>query len=152
MQWLAAPWRVWSRFVLGVCVGFAGRRQPVRLLALVVAAGVVIAVVQAVQRGDRVTAAALCVLTVCVIAVPVLEAAVARRGEWAADGFAAAAGAGYELACALVTLHGQGGHQRPSLLDRVLARHPEPDERIAALLTPPGISRPGAGQVLAARA
>ncbi len=152
VQWLAAPWRVWSHFILGVCVGFAGRRQPARLLALVVAAGVVIAVVQAVQRGDWVTAVALSVLTVCVIAVPVLEAAVARRGEWAADWFAAAAGVGYELACALMTLHGQGGHRRPSLVDRVLARHPEPDARIAALLIPAGISRAVARPVLAARA
>lgn len=137
VQWLAAPWRIWSRFVLGVCVGFAGRRQPARLLALVVAAGVVIAVVQAVQRGDVVTAAVLCVVTSCLLAVPVLEAALSRRGEWAADRFAAQAGAGYELARALETLHGQGGvHRRPTLVDRVLARHPEPDERITALLMP----------------
>lgn len=135
VQWLAVPWRVWSRFVVGVCVAIAGRRQHPRLLALVIASAVVIAVMQAGQRGDWGTAAVLCVLAACVITVPLLDAAVARRGEWAADRFAAAAGAGYELACALTVLNGGGGHSRQPLLDRLLDKHPDPAERITALLT-----------------
>lgn len=136
MQWLAAPWRVSSRFVGGVCVTIAGHRQPPRLLALVVVASVVIAVVQARGRDDWVTVAALCALAACAVGLPMLDAALARRAEWAADRFAAAVGAGYELTCALTTLDGRGGHRRPRLLDRVLAKHPDPAERIAALLSP----------------
>jgi STE24 endopeptidase len=152
VQWLAAPWRVWSRFVVGVCVAIAGRRQPPGLLALVVAAAVLVAVVQAVQRADWVTASALCVLTACAVTVPLVDAAVSRRGEWAADRFAVSAGAGYQLACALTALYDGGGHHRMRLLDRLLARHPEADERIAALLAPQLPNNPARLAELAARA
>lgn len=133
VQWLAAPWRVSSRFVVGVCVAIAGRRQPPRLLALVVVAAVVVAVVQAAQRGDWGTASALCILIGCVVGVPLLDAAVERQGEWAADRFATDSGAGYELACALTVLNRAGAHRSTRMLDRLLEKHPDPGKRIAAL-------------------
>ena len=52
-QWLALPWRVASRFVLGLCYGMAGgRRQWRGLLVLVTLATVTVAVVQAIQQGS----------------------------------------------------------------------------------------------------
>ena len=48
--------RVAARLVIGVGLATVGRRQPMRLLGLVVVAGVVVATVQAVQRGQIATA------------------------------------------------------------------------------------------------
>jgi hypothetical protein len=49
--WLAAPWRLAALLVLGIAAAFGGRRQPLQLLAPVVAAGVGIAIAQAAARG-----------------------------------------------------------------------------------------------------
>lgn len=66
--------------------------------------------------------------------MPLLEATVSRRAEWAADRLAADAGAGYDLACALIVFGNAGTHRRERLLYGLLNMHPESAERIAALL------------------
>lgn len=132
VRWLVAPWRLWSRFVAAVCVAVVGRRLPTQLCALVVVAAVGVAVAQAAQRGDWATAVTLCSVVVCLVAVPLLDAWVARRAEWAADRFAAAAGVGHDLARALTVLTVEPV-SRAGWPTRLLARHPDRHGRIVAL-------------------
>jgi len=130
--WLAAPWRFATRLVIGIGLATVGRRQPPRLLALVVLAGVVVAVVQAVQQRQWTVAAVLIAVAVCAVACPMLDAVVSRRSEYAADQYAADVGVGPRLAAALQVLAG-GRRRRSTLVVRVLSRHPEVAQRIAVL-------------------
>ena len=91
-MWLALPWRFASRLVIGIGLATVGRRQPLRLLALVVLAGVVVAVVQAVQQRHWAVAVVLSAVAVCAVVCPLADAAVSRRSEYAADRYAAALG------------------------------------------------------------
>lgn len=88
-MWLAAPWRFASRLVIGIGLATVGRRQPLRLLAVVVLAGVVVAVVQALQQRQWAVAAVLSAVAVCAVVCPLVDAAVSRRSEYAADRYAA---------------------------------------------------------------
>ena len=130
-QWLAAPWRLAVRAILGVTFGFVGRRQPPRLLAGVVVATVVVAVVQAEQQHNWPVVIVLGSLAVLGVLAPLANAAVSRRGERAADRFAVNAGAGHELACALTAMRSHG--RQTGFVRQLLARHPDEDERIEAL-------------------
>jgi STE24 endopeptidase len=130
--WLAAPWRLASRLVIGIGLATVGRRQPLRLLAVVVLAGVVVAVVQAVQQRQWAVAVVLSAVAVCAIVCPLVDAAVSRRSEYAADRYALAVGLGPQLAAALQVLSG-GQRRRAGSGARLLLRHPEVGRRIAAL-------------------
>ncbi len=133
-MWLALPWRFASRLVIGIGLATVGRRQPLRLLALVVLAGVVIAVVQAVQQRHWAVAVVLSAVAVCAVVCPLVDAAVSRRSEYAADRYAATAGLGEQLAAALHVLDGgRRRRRRAGLLARLLSRHPEVGRRIEAL-------------------
>ena len=110
-------------------------RQPRRLLAAVVLAGVVVAVVQAVQQRQWTVALVLGGVALAAVVCPLLDAAVSRRGEFTADRYAAAAGLGPELAAALQTLDRRGSRRR-GWTARALAHHPDLDRRVAALLQP----------------
>lgn len=131
-MWLALPWRFASRLVIGIGLATVGRRQPPRLLAVVVVAGVVIAVVQAVQQRQWAVAAVLTAVAVCAVVCPLLDAAVSRRSEYAADRYTAGAGLGPQLAAALQVLHG-GQRRRPGVVARLVSRHPSVARRIAVL-------------------
>ena len=131
-MWLALPWRFASRLVIGIGLATVGRRQPLRLLAVVVLAGVVVAVVQAVQQDQWAVAAVLSAAAVCAVVCPLLDAAVSRRSEYAADRYAAGVGLGPQLAAALQVLDG-GQRRRPRLVARLLSRHPSVARRIAVL-------------------
>jgi Zn-dependent protease with chaperone function len=130
--WLALPWRLASRLVIGIGLATVGRRQPLRLLAIVVVAGIVIAVVQAVQQQQWAVAAVLSAVAVCAVACPLVDAAVSRRSEYAADRYAAGVGLGPQLAAALQVLDG-GQRRRPGVVARLLNRHPSVTRRIAVL-------------------
>lgn len=130
-MWLAAPWRVASRVVVQLSLALAGR-QPRRLLAGVVALGVVVAVVQAVQQGDWIVAFVIGGAALAAVLCPLLEAAVSRRSEYAADQYAIASGLGPQLAAALQTLDG-GTVRRTGWTARAMRRHPPTERRIAAL-------------------
>jgi Zn-dependent protease with chaperone function len=131
-MWLALPWRFASRLVIGIGLATVGRRQPLRLLAVVVVTGVVIAVVQAVQQRQWAVAAVLSAVAVCTVVCPLVDAAVSRRSEYAADRYASGAGLGPQLAAALRVL--EGGHRRrPGMVARLLSRHPSVARRIAVL-------------------
>ena len=131
-MWLAAPWRFASRLVIGIGLATVGRRQPLRLLALVVLAGVVVAVVQAVQQQQWAVAVVLSAVAVCAVVCPLVDAAVSRRSEYAADRYAAGVGLGPQLAAALQVLDGRQ-RRRPGLVAGLLNRHPSVARRIAVL-------------------
>jgi STE24 endopeptidase len=131
-MWLALPWRFASRLMIGIGHATVGRRQPRRLLAAVVAAGVVVAVVQAVQQRHWAVAAVLSAVAVCTLVCPLVDAAVSRRSEYAADRYAAGVGVGPQLAAALQVLDGEP-RRRPGMVARLLSRHPTVARRIAVL-------------------
>jgi STE24 endopeptidase len=131
-MWLALPWRFASRLVIGIGMATVGRRQPLRLLAVVVLAGVVVAVVHAVQQRQWAVAVVLSAVTFCSVVCPLADAAVSRRSEYAADRYAAGAGLGPQLAAALQVLAGRQ-RRRPGLVARLLSRHPSVARRIAVL-------------------
>jgi STE24 endopeptidase len=132
-QWLALPWRVVSRFVLGVCFALSGaRHQPRVLLALVTVLVVTVAIVQAVQQGQYAVVTVLGGLAVCAVVCPLADAAIARRAEFAADRFAAEHGVGPQLAAAMERLEGDGADQM-RWTARLLSCHPSVDRRIDAL-------------------
>jgi STE24 endopeptidase len=130
--WLAAPWRLASRLVLGLGLAISGR-QPRRLLVVVAIATVVVAVVQSLHRHQLVDAGVIVAVAVCGVMCPLAEAALSRRDELAADWFATRAGYGAELASALHRLGGGDQHRRRSRLDRALARHPSIEHRLDEL-------------------
>jgi STE24 endopeptidase len=130
--WLAAPWRLAERFILGFA-GAAGGRQPRMLLSLVVTAALGVAIVQAVQQGQVAVVVVLGALVVFGVACPLAEAALSRRDEFAADRYAAAAGYGLALASALRRFDNGSEHRRRGLLERALLRHPSIEQRLDAL-------------------
>ena len=130
--WLAAPWRLAERFILGFTGAVAGR-QPRGLLALVVAAAFGIAVVQAVQQDQLAVAVVLTALAVFGVVCPLADAALSRREEFAADRYAATAGYGLALASALRRFDDGSAHRRGELVERSLARHPSIEQRLDAL-------------------
>ncbi len=132
-MWLATPWRVASRLLIGLGLATVGRRQPMRLLAAVTATVVVIAVVQAAQHHDWKVAIVLSVVASCAVVCPLADAALSRRSEYAADRFAAEQGAGAQLAAALLALDGRRQARR-SWTVRALSGHPSTDRRVDALL------------------
>jgi STE24 endopeptidase len=131
-MWLALPWRFASRLVIGIGLATVGRRQPLRLLALVVLAGVVVAVVQAVQQRHWAVAVVLSAVAVCTVVCPLADAAVSRRSEYAADRYVAAVGLGPELAAALQVLNGRR-HLHSGGITRLFSRHPDTYRRVGAL-------------------
>ena len=135
--WLALPWRFASRLVIGIGLATVGRRQPLRLLAVVAGAGVVIALGQAVQQRQWAVAVVLSAVAVCAVVCPLADAAVSHRSEYAADRYAADVGVGPQLAGALQVLAGRQP-RRVGLVARLLSRHPQVSRRIEALGGVPG--------------
>jgi STE24 endopeptidase len=127
--WLAAPWRLATRLLVGIASAFT-RPQPSR--ALVIFAGIAVATEQAVQTKQWGVALVLTGVTLAAILCPVADAALSRRSEYAADRYAEGAGVGPELASALQIL-GSGHGPRPNGASRLLARHPTTLRRIAEL-------------------
>jgi STE24 endopeptidase len=137
-MWLAAPWRRAAGFTLGFCMGLVGRRQSLKLTAVLATGVLVTAVVQAMQRSDWVTAAVLAALPIFGFGAPLADAALSRASERAADRYTVAMGMGPALAGALrhvggMTADGGGLH-------RAFNRHPPLEDRLvelAAAGTPP---------------
>jgi STE24 endopeptidase len=85
-----------------------------------------------VQQRQWAVAAVLCAAAVGAVVCPLLDAAVSRRSEYAADRYAAEVGLGPQLAATLQVLDG-GQRPRPRLVGRLLKRHPSAAWRIAVL-------------------
>ncbi len=130
-MWLATPWRVASRLVIGIGLATVGRRQPRRLLGLVVVAAVVIAAVQSAQQGQLAAALVLATVAICAVVCPLVDAWVSRRSEYAADRFAVACGVGPQLVDALNRM--DNGARRQSWTQRALNRHPSLERRADAM-------------------
>lgn len=130
--WLALPWRFASRLVIGLGLARVGRREPPRLFGVVVVAAVVVAIVQAVQRGQVAVAVVLATVAACGVGCPLADAWVSRRSEYAADRFAVAAGAGAQLVAALRQLD-RRNVRRPGWTQRELTRHPSVEQRAEAM-------------------
>lgn len=130
--WLAALWRLAARLLIGLTLASCGR-QPRRLLAAVVSAGVVVAVAQAVSQQSWLVAGVLGGVALLAVLCPLADAALARRAELAADRFAANHGLALPLAGALRTLDGDH-HAVRSWFRRLFTSHPAVDRRIDALL------------------
>jgi STE24 endopeptidase len=142
-SWLAAPWRLVRRMLVGVALPFA-RRQPTRGLAAVIVTGVAVAIVQAAQAKQWSVALVLAGVTVAAVLCPLTDAALSRHSEFAADRYANNAGAGLALASALQILD-SGPARRPGLASRLLTRHPTTPRRIAALSRTSSESRRASG-------
>jgi STE24 endopeptidase len=130
--WLALPWRFASRLVIGIALATVGRRQPMRLLGVVAAATVVVAVVQAIQQRQFAVALVLGTVAVSAVVCPLADAGVSRRSEYAADRFTAGVGAGSQLADALRQMD-RGAGPRQGWTQRALNRHPSVERRVAAI-------------------
>lgn len=130
-MWLGAPWRRTAGFTLGFCLGLVGRRQSLKLTAVVAAGVLVTAVVQSLQRSDWVSAAVLAALPIFGLGAPLADAALSRASERAADRYTVAVGMGPALAGALRhvgSLTADGGGLR-----RVYDRHPPLEDRLVEL-------------------
>jgi STE24 endopeptidase len=131
--WLAWPWRRTARLMTGVAMALTGaRRQPRVLLAVVAAAEVIVAVAQAVAQHQWLVAFLIGGIATAAVGCPLVDAAVSRRSEYAADRFAAQHGAGQHLADALRALD-RGTSGRHSPMAGFLASHPSTRRRIEAL-------------------
>lgn len=129
--WLATPWRVAARLLIGATRALGGR-QPRTLVVLALTAGVVVAATQAASQQNWVVAGLLAGIAALTVGCPLADAAASRRAELAADRFAAAHGLALPLAAALRTL--DGGHHAIAGWSRLLSSHPAVDQRIQALL------------------
>ena len=123
-----------ARLMTGVAMTITGaRHQPRLLLALVVVAEVIVAVAQAATQHQWLVALRIGGIATTAVGCPLVDAAVSRRSEYAADRFAAQQGVGPHLADALRALDG-GASSRRSPMARFLASHPSTSRRIEALI------------------
>lgn len=132
--WLELPWRVVCRGTRWIAQRVIGRQPTIGL----VAAGGVAVVVAGLQlaRRDAWSAVAMLTLFVCSAALaPVVDAALSRADELAADRLAAAAGYGADLARVLGQLRRTGGAR--GLGQAVWARHPSVRKRVTRLTAVP---------------
>jgi STE24 endopeptidase len=131
--WLAAPWRLTVRLMTGIAMTLTGaRRQPRLLLAVVAVAEVIVAVAQAAMQQQWLVAFLIGGITTAAVLCPLIDTAVSRRSEYAADRFAAQQGVGPDLADALRVLDRGASHRR-SPMARLLASHPSTSRRLKAL-------------------
>jgi len=135
--WLAAPGRLAFRLVLGIAgtLGGGGRRLGMAVPVLF-AVGGTITMIQAIQQRQWLAAAMLLGVAAALIVTPLIDGAVSRASEHAADRYAADAGFGAELAAALRLLGSPMPARRSLRL--LLDRHPSVDSRLRRLATPSG--------------
>jgi STE24 endopeptidase len=131
VSFLAAPWRVAASLLTGLASILAGR-QPRRGVAIVVVAGLAVAVTRALLHGQWLVGGVLAFLGLAAVLCPLADAAVSRRSEFAADRFAADHGLALDLAAALSAIDDAQGS--PGWPERLLASHPTTSRRIHALL------------------
>jgi STE24 endopeptidase len=132
LTWLTAPWRATSSVLAGLASTLAGR-HPRQGLSIVVLAGLAVAVIRALQQGRWMAGGVLVVVGLNAVLVPLANAAISRRSEYAADRFAADHGFAIELAAALRVL--DDGKRAPRGWSRRLSTHPTVEQRIRALQT-----------------
>lgn len=132
--WLAAPGRLAFRVVLGTAVALSGGRRQLGIVTpMLMAVGAAMTMVQLVQHRQWVAATMLVGVVAAFVVTPLVDGAVSRASEYAADRYAADSGLGIELAAALRRLHGPVPARRGArgLLDR----HPSLESRLRRLAT-----------------
>jgi Zn-dependent protease with chaperone function len=128
IAWFAMPWRLAYR--AGGRIAPLAARQPRGLLALVVLTAFIIAIDNAVRRGEWSSAAVLAALALCPVISPIADAAISRASEHQADRYAAQIGYNKALTLALRTPQ----VAEPSQLRHPLLRHhPGMDRRLRRL-------------------
>jgi STE24 endopeptidase len=132
VAWLTAPWRVAMSLMAGLASILSGRQLWLGL-AIVVTAGLAVAVARALDQGQWMVGGVQAFVGLAAVLCPFLDAALSRRAELAADRFAADHGLALQLAAALSALD-DGRCAASGWLRRLLASHPTPDRRISALL------------------
>jgi Zn-dependent protease with chaperone function len=93
-----------------------------------------IALLRAVQHGQWTAALMLAGVATTVLATPLLDAAISRAAERAADYYAAEVGAGPDLAAALLAISGSPRPRR-GWDSWLLASHPSVASRVDMLTT-----------------
>jgi len=132
LGWLAAPGRLAFRLVVSLACVLSGRRWLGRGSGLLLLVGGGIALLRAVQHSQWTAALMLAGVAIALLATPLLDAALSRATEWAADRYAAEVGVGSDLAAALLAINDS---RRPwrgwgrGLLDS----HPNLASRVQAL-------------------
>lgn len=132
IEWLAAPGRLAFRLVVSLACLLSGRRQLGWGNGLLLLIGGGIALQRAVQHGQWTAALMLAGAAIATIATPLLDAALSRAPERAADRYAADVGAGSNLARCLLVIGGSQSARRGwtwGLLDS----HPSLEDRVDAL-------------------
>ena len=132
MCWYAGPGRLAFRLVVALAVLASGGRRPGRVTWLVVAVGGAVAIVQTAQQRQWLSVAILSAVAFALVVTPLLDGLVSRASEHAADRYAAAVGAGPELARALQLIAEPSGRRRV-VATRLLDRHPSVAGRLTRL-------------------
>lgn len=109
-SWYAAPGRAAFRLVLTL----AGARRVGAATAVVAAVAGAVATAQAIQQEQWMSVAILATLGVSLFVTPLLDGAISRASEYAADRYAAGVGAGPDLGRALTVLGGGHGFRTAS--------------------------------------
>jgi len=130
--WLAAPGRAAFRLVAQVSVALCGGRRPGALEALLGLVAGCMAAVQLVRQGQWLGLVMLAGLAFTLVGTPLVDGAVSRASEYAADTYASEVGVGPDLARALVSMQGQSTSRR-TVRGRLLDRHPPVASRVARL-------------------
>lgn len=132
LAWLTAPWRATASVLAGLANIMASRR-PRQGLSIVVLGGMAAAAFRALQQGRWMAGGVLVLVGLTAVLVPLANAAISRRSEYAADRFAADHGLAIELAAALRVL--DDDKRAPRGWSRLLSTHPTAEQRIRALQT-----------------
>jgi STE24 endopeptidase len=131
--WLTAPWRTAAWFTLGLVPGLVGRRHPMQLVAATMAFVLGLTIAQGVHHGAWMTVAIIGGVPTLGVMVPLIDAAISRASERAADQYAADAGIGDGLVEALRAMNSRSPCRLPWPA-RLLALHPPIERRIAVLV------------------
>jgi len=143
LTWLTAPWRATACVLAGLASILSGR-YPRQGLSIVVLAGLAVAGFRALQQEKWMPGGVLVVVGLTAVFVPLANAAISRRSEYAADRFATHYGLAIELADALRVLN--DGKRAPRGWSRLLSTHPTSEQRIRALQTTTTGQGPGGGR------
>ena len=84
LTWLTAPWRATASVLAGPASTLAGR-HPRHGLGIVVLAGLAVAEFRALQQDQWMVGGVLAVVGLTAVLVPLANAAISRRSEYAAD-------------------------------------------------------------------
>jgi Zn-dependent protease with chaperone function len=136
MGWLAAPGRLAFRLVVCLACVLSGRRRLGWGSAFLLILGGAIALFRAVQRGQWTAAVMLAGVATALLATPLLDAAISRASERAADRYTMDLGAGLQLAEAMLRI--SNSNLPKGWTGGLLDSHPSVASRVESLGTGAG--------------